>query len=254
MRRIVLEEPVTRFAVWSGRTGWMALAVTGIAALLVRAGRIEADAGLAAILAGAGFAAVAVALALAAFQRIWSEGRRGLGAAVGGLALGLLVLAPPAAVVAIRQIAPQPLDVATDASKAPLFSTSPAALAARGGWSGPAGAPADGGTATPPLLLDLPFAEVVAIAERAAAARGLTVIERPDAAADGEEGPARLDARGRTLVLRLPVELTVRITPVGERARIDARAAAPLGNHDLGGNLAVLRAYLGEIEFLAELR
>ncbi|MCG6122410.1 MAG: DUF1499 domain-containing protein [Microvirga sp.] len=254
MRRIVIEEPVTRFAVWSGRTGWMALAVTGIAALLIRAGRIEAEAGLAAILTGAVFAGAAVVLALAAFARIWSEGRLGVGRAITGLALGLLVLAPPSLLLASRQFAPQPLDVATDAARAPLFSTSAAALAARGGWTGPSGLPSDGGASTAPLLLDLPFADVVAIAQRAAVARGLTVIERPDIAEPGAEAPARLDARGRTLVLRLPIELTVRITPVGERARIDARAAAPRGNHDLGGNVTVLRAYLEEIEFLAELR
>ncbi|TVR10136.1 MAG: DUF1499 domain-containing protein [Salinarimonadaceae bacterium] len=254
MRRINLEEPVTRFATWSGRTGWMALAVTGIAALLVRADRIEAEAGLAAIVAGIGFAGIAVALALAAFVRIWSEGRRGLGRAFAGLALGLIVLGPPTFLAASRQIEPQPLDVATDATRALSFSTSPATVEARGGWTGPPAPPSEGGPGAAPLLLDLSFRNVVAIAQRAASARGLSVIERPEIVRSDEEMTARLEARGRTLVLRLPVELTVRITSVGERTRIDARAAAPLGNHDLGGNVDVLRAYLEEIEFLASLQ
>jgi len=44
------------------------------------------------------------------------------------------------------------------------------------------------------------------------------------------------------------------VSPAGDGARIDARAASPLGNHDLGGNVAELRAYLEEVDFLAEMR
>lgn len=254
MRRIAIEEPVTRFALWSRRMGWMALGVAGIAAILVRSGRIDAGAGAAAILSGAGFASLAVLLALAAFARIWSEGRKGLAAALTGFALGAAILAPPAAILAIRHLAPQPLDVATDAQDPPAFSTAPGAVAARGGWTGPTGAPADGAEiGAPPLLLDLPFPDVVAIARRAAAAQGLRVIEEPTATAETDE-PATIEASGRTLVLRLPLELTIRVTPIGERAKVDARAAAPRGNHDLSGNVALLRAYLDEVAFIAELR
>ena len=78
MRRIIVVEPMSRSAIWSKRMALMALAVTSIALLLTRSRQIELDAGMVAILGGLGFAVLALILALMAFARIWSEGRRGL--------------------------------------------------------------------------------------------------------------------------------------------------------------------------------
>ena len=67
---------------------------------------------------------------------------------------------------------------------------------------------------------------------------------------EAEMRPVTLEASGETPILRLPLRLAVRITPVGDRVRIDARATAPQGNYDIGANSALLRAYLAEIVFL----
>lgn len=68
--------------------------------------------------------------------------------------------------------------------------------------------------------------------------------------AQDDTRPITLEAAGETPILRLPLRLSVRITPVGDRVRIDARATAPQGNYDIGANSALLRAYLDEIAFL----
>jgi hypothetical protein len=258
MRRKIFEEPVSRAAIWSRRMAWMGIAVTLIAVLLTRGGRIEQEAGLTAILSGLGFGVVALILALAAFARIWMEGRRGLGSAVGGFVLAILLLAFPAYLLGLGIMTPQPRDIATDPADPPRFSRSPAALAARSGWSGGA-LPATERTSfrrahpgLAPVVLDLPLEDAFTLARRAAVARGLAIIEA-EAPSETRAGGS-IEARTRTWVLQLPVEITIRVMPLGEGARIDARAAAPAGNHDIGANVAELRAYLEEVDFLADMR
>jgi hypothetical protein len=258
MRRKIFEEPVSRAAIWSGRMAWMGIAVTVIAVLLTRGGRIEFEAGLTAIVSGLAFGVLALILALAAFARIWMEGRRGLGSAIAGFVLAILLLVFPAYLLGLQIMTPQPRDIATDLSNPPQFSRSPAALAARSGWIGgplPATERTTFRRAHPGLaavVLDLPVEDAFAIARRAAIARGLTIIEA-DAPTEGRTSGS-IEARTRTWVLRLPVEITIRVMPLGEGARIDARAAAPAGNHDIGGNVSELRAYLEEVDFLADMR
>jgi hypothetical protein len=237
---------------------WMGIAVTGIAVFLTRSGRIEHEPGLTAILSGLAFGILAVILALAAFARIWMEGKRGLGSAIGGFLLAVLLLALPAYIIAIQSVTAQPRDISTDLVNPPEFSRSPVALSARSGWLGgplPVNERTSFRRAHPglsPVVLDMALEDAVAIARRAASARGLAIIE----VEDPDEGrmSTRIEARTRSLLLRLPVEVTIRVMPVGEAARIDARAAAPVGNYDLGGNVAVLREYLDEVAFLANAR
>jgi hypothetical protein len=257
MRRKIFEEPVSRTAIWSRRMAWMGIAVTAIAVLLTRGGSIEQEAGLTAILSGLAFGVLAVILALAAFARIWMEGRRGFGSAVGGFLLGVLLLAFPAYLLGLEITTPQPRDIATDLANPPGFSRSPAVLAARSGWTGgalPATEPTRFRRAHPglsPVVLDLPVEDAFALARRAADARGLTIIEAQTPSEAGSVGS--IEARTQTWVLRLPVEITIRVMPLGEGARIDARAASPAGNHDIGGNVSELRAYLEEVDFLADM-
>ena len=77
MRHLILEEPVSRSAVWSVRLAWFGLAVTLVAVALLRFGSVELTPGLVALGAGLSFALTAAVLALLAFIRIWTEGRRG---------------------------------------------------------------------------------------------------------------------------------------------------------------------------------
>jgi hypothetical protein len=258
MRRKIFEEPVSRSATWSRRMAWMGIAVTGIAVFLTRSGRIEHEPGLTAILSGIAFGVLAMILALAAFTRIWMEGKRGLGSAIGGFVLAILLLALPAYIMAIQGVTAQPRDISTDPTNPPEFSRSPVALSARSGWIGgqlPIHERTSFRRAHPglsPVVLDMAHEDAVAIARRAAAATDLTIIETE--VPDEGRTSTRIEARTHSLMLRLPVEVTIRVMPVGEAARIDARAAAPVGNYDLGGNVAVLRAYLDEVAFLANAR
>lgn len=254
MRRLIIEEPVSRAAGWARRLAWFALAVTLIAVALLRFGAVEPTPGFAALGAGLMLALAAAGCALVAFARIWTEGRRGFGLAVKGLLLACLILAYPAWFAFKALTLPALTDISTDIEDPPLFSRSRAALEARGRV--PPDVPPDlrrkQREAYPqiaPLSLDLPPYEAYELVRKAAANRGWQVIEamRPG----GRVGLGRLEAIDRTFLLRIPDDVTVRIRPRADGARIDVRSASRIGRHDLGQNAARIRRFLDEVSNLA---
>ena len=256
MRRLIVEEPVSRPAIWSTRVAWFALAVTVMAVVFLRFGWVEAASGLVPLAAGLGLAVLAVGLALAAFVRVWSQGRRGLGRAVRGVLIAALVLGWPGW-LAVRAVTLPPIaDVSTDIEDPPAFSRSRAALAARGGRVPPEIGQAERrqqAAAYPevsPLLLEVSAEEAFDFAVRAAQSRGWQLVESQKPG--GRMGLGHIEAVDRTFLLRLPDDVTVRVRPLADGARIDVRSASRIGRHDLGQNARRIRRYLDEITELAE--
>src|SRR5208282_5997015 len=101
MRRLIVEEPVSRAAVWSRRAAIFALATAGVAIGLSRLGGVEsAAAALTVFGAALTLAALAILLAGAAAAVIWRTGRRGADQAAFGLALSAAIVAYPAYLMA----------------------------------------------------------------------------------------------------------------------------------------------------------
>ena len=255
MRRLIVEEPVSRAALWAPRVAWFALAVTVMAVAMIRFGLVELMPGVAALVAGLFLAVEGAGLALFAFVRIWMEGRRGLGKAIRGLVLALLILGYPG-YFAVRALIRPPLnDVSTDIDDPPTFSRSRAALEARGGRIPPDVAPEarrlqrQSYPQIAPLTLDLPAEQVYDLVRRAAQSRGWQIIEA--ARPGGRVGLGRLEAVDRTFLLRLPDDITVRIRPRADGARIDVRCASRIGQHDLGQNAQRIQRFLEEVANLA---
>lgn len=255
MRRLIIEEPVSRPAKWAPMLAWFALAVTVMCVLLIRFGQIDYQSGFVALGAGLAIAGVAVAMSFMGFVRIWQEGRRGLGSAIKGLVIAILVLAYPAW-FAVKAVTLPPInDVTTDTEDPPVFSRSRAALDARGGR-----VPPDVGSAVremqreayvqiAPLTLDLAPAETFALVRKAAENLGWQVIEAVPPG--GRIGSGRLEAVDRTFLLKLPDDVTVRIRPRADGTRIDIRSASRIGTHDLGANAQRIRDFLEEVSNLA---
>jgi uncharacterized protein (DUF1499 family) len=255
MRHLILEEPYSRPAKWSPMLAWFALAVTVMAVLMIRFGRIDYDAGFVALGGGLAAALLAVGLSIIGFVRIWQEGRRGLGSAIKGLIIASLVLAYPAWLSVRAVTLPAIADVSTDTEDPPAFSRSRAALDARKGLVPPDVSPEaremqrEAYVQIAPLTLDLGPEEAFALVRKAAENLGWQVIEA--APPGGRMGTGRLEAVDRTMFLRLPDDVTVRIRPRVDGTRIDIRSASRMGRHDFGANAKRIRAFLEEASNLA---
>ncbi|MBF9231895.1 DUF1499 domain-containing protein [Microvirga alba] len=255
MRHLIIEEPFSRPAKWSPMLAWFALVVSVMAAALIRWNRIDYPAGFVALGSGLLVAFIAVGLSLVAFIRIWQEGRRGLGKAIRGLLIAALVLAYPGW-MAVKAVTLPPInDISTDTDNPPAFSRSRAALEARNGRVPPDATPEarerqrEAYVQIAPLNLDVDPDEAFALVREAATNLGWQVIEALPPG--GRIGTGRLDAIGHSFLLNLPDDITVRIRPRADGARIDIRSASRIGTHDLGANAARIRAFLEETSNLA---
>lgn len=255
MRRLIIEEPVSRPARWSPTVASFALVVTVMAVLLIRVERVDYTAGFIVLGTGLALALLSIVLSGLAFVRIWQEGRRGFGSAVRGALIAALVLAYPSW-FAVRAVTLPPInDVSTDTENPPAFSRSRAALEARGGRVPPEVSAADrelqrdAYVQIAPITLDLPPEDAFEIVRKAAQNRGWQIVEavRPG----GRLGLGRLEAVDRTFLLRLPDDVTVRLRPRADGTRIDIRSASRFGRHDLGANAQRIRAFLEEVSNLA---
>jgi len=255
MRRLPYEDPVTRAGPLARTVAILAVLITLFAVVLVRDPRAEAGPALATLGAGLALAVLAILCAGFAFVRVWREGARGLGAALTGLFLACALLAYPA-FVGLRALGqPALTDVSTDIDNPPAFSRSRAADAARDGHYIPEpgmGARAGQRAAYPqvaPLTLDLGADVAFELARKAAVNRHWQIIEaiRPG----GRLGNGHIEAVSRGLLLNLADDVTVRVHPRGDGARIDVRSASRLGGHDFGANADRIRAYLDEVANLA---
>ena len=255
MRRQLLDEPVTRAGRYARTLAIFSLLVCAMAVLMVRSPSAEAMPALAVLGSGIALSLVAVLLALFAFLRVWREGAGGLGAALGGLFIASLVLAYPAYAALKGVRLPALTDVSTDIERPPAFSRSRLAFAARDGRYPPdPGAPAREmqRAAYPqiaPLTLDVEADEAFELARKAAVNRKWQIVEaiRPG----GRMGNGRIEAVARSRLLNLPADVTVRVHPRADGARIDVRSASRIGSRDLGDNADRIRSYLDEVANLA---
>ncbi len=248
-RRSFIEEKPSPWAVWSSRLALFSVAVGLLSGVVLATGFLEFGPALATLGAALAFAAVAILFAFAAFISIWRQGSSGLGRALAGLFLGILLLAYPAYLAQRAYKLPPINDVSTDTTNPPRFVT----LAAQ--------RPADhvaypgGPTASRqreaypdivPLQLDLPVRSAYEVA--------LGVIQAhkwPIANAQPPAGPRRdalIETTARSMVLGFREDIVVRITPVGSGSRIDLRSASRVPAPDLGTNARRLRGLLDEID------
>lgn len=252
MRRLILEEPVTAAAIWSRRLALFALALAGIAVFLLRARAADITAGISVFGFAILSACAAVLLAGAAAVVVWRTGRRGMGVAVMGVLIAAAVLAWPAWLTAKAVRLPMLNDITTDLADPPAFSRSSRALAARGGHA-PAEIPAERRVpqveAYPnvqPILVDLEPDEAFKLVLRAATALGWRIVDQTPPG--GRRGDGRIDAVDRSLVMRFPDDITIRIRPLAAQTRIDVRSVSRYGRHDFGVNARRIERFAEEMQ------
>jgi hypothetical protein len=257
MRRLVLEQPASRAAIWAVRIALFAGVVTVYGLFVVRGGQQDLP-GFAAFGSGFALAGLALILALAGATAIWSRGLTGARRVLLASALAVGLLSIPAYVTLQALTLPALTDVSTDLENPPAFSRSRAALAARNGH-----VPAELSRASrepqraaysrlTPFLTDLPAEEAYTLALRAAQAIGWRIIEQ--AAPGGRSGLGRIEAIATSRILKLENDITIRVRPRVDGARVDVRSASRLPMHDLGANAARVTAFLDELQALSTAR
>ena len=253
MRRLVLEQPPSRAAIWSVRIALFAVVVTLYGTLLVRGGQHGLP-GLAALGSGFALAALTVLVALVGGVMIWNHGLKGARRVSLAIALGIAVLTAPATMLVQLARLPALNDITTDIDDPPAFSRSRAALAARGGLV-PAERPRESRLPQReayqriiPIITELPAEEAFQIALTAARNMGWQVIE--GTVPGGRTGAGRIDAIATTRILRFADDVTIRIRPRVGGSRIDVRSVSRQGRHDLGTNARRIQSFGDEVQLL----
>lgn len=248
-RRSFIEENPSPWAIWSSRLALFGLAVGLLSGIILATGFLEFGPALATLVAALAFAAVAILFAFAAFISIWRKGVSGLGRALRGLFLGLLLLAYPAYLAQRAYKLPPINDISTDTTNPPRF----VALAPQ--------RPADhidypGGTTASrqraaypdivPLLTDLPVRNAYAVVLSVIQGHKWPIANAQPPAATRRD--AVVETTARSMVLGFREDIVIRIAPAGTGSRIDLRSASRIPAPDLGTNAARLRGLLEEID------
>lgn len=253
MRRLVLEQPLSRAAVWSTRIALFAVVVTIYGVFVVRSGQHGAP-GLAALGSGFVLAALTLVTAFVGGVMIWNRGLKGSRRILVASLIGLGLLSAPAYVAFKVITLPTLNDIATDIDDPPPFSRSRAALAARNGH-----VPIEREKAArliqreayqriTPIITELSAEEAFDLALKAARNMGWQVIE--STVPGGRSGNGRIEAIATTRLLRFSDDITIRIRPRVDGSRIDIRSASRVGQHDLGVNAARIQAFGDQVQLL----
>jgi len=250
VRRVVFgDEPRSKLANWSGRFALFGLLVAVLSVIILRSGLLEIGPALATFAAALIFAGLAVILAFASFVVIWRQGLKGLGRAILGLCLGLLLLAYPAYLGYRATVLPAINDITTDPDNPPRFE---ALLRAR-----PAGRVTYPGAKTSalqratypdlvPLQLSVPPKTAYDIALALVTKRKWRIADaRPPATGRRD---AVIEAVAQTMIMGFRDDVVIRISPLGPGSRVDVRSASRFGDTDFGANAARVRALLEDID------
>lgn len=248
-RRSYIEENPSSWAVWSSRLALFSLAVGFLSAIILATGFLEFGPALATLGAALAFAAVAILFALAAFVSIWRQGVSGLGRALRGLFLGLLLLAYPAYLAQRAYKLPAINDISTDTTNPPRF----VALASQRPANHidyPGGTTASRQRAAypdiTPLQLDLPVRSAYPVVLGVIQAHKWPIANAQPPA--GARRDAVIETTARSMVLGFREDVVIRIMPAGSGSRIDLRSASRVPAPDLGTNAARLRGLLDDID------
>jgi len=262
-RHRIIDEPVSRLAVWARRIALFSLVATVIAVIVVRSGALEIVPALSTLAGALMLAVVAILLALGAFVVIWFEGAAGLPQALSALFIGLALIAYPAYLGIKASRLPAIYDITTDPIDPPQFDAiarlrprdaNPIAYEGLYAADQQHTAYAD----IEPDLTDSTAQEAYDAAMKVIAKRKWRVVDaRPPQAAlpaaNARTPPSasrdgRIEAIARTPILGFRDDVVVRVRATSDGARIDVRSASRYGRHDFGTNAARVRNLIGDID------
>lgn len=201
---------------------------------------------------GVGIIGALISLLLAAMSMvsIWRHGHSGAGRAITGSLVSLLILAGPSWYLPDLLLLPRINDVATDPAAAPRFE----ALVMQRPVSNKRISYPDNGFALQqasaypdirPMVLERSPEETYDLVREAVKRMDWEVVteQKPN-----EEGPGRIEAVSRTLVMGFPDDVVIRVAPEGNETRVDVRSSSRFGQHDFGTNARRIRRLFASVK------
>lgn len=248
-RRPFHDMPISKTAIWSSRFAFFAFAVAALSIIIVRSNLLEIGPALTTFGAALGFAALAILLAFAAFVVIWRQGCAGLGRALLGLFLGLVLLAYPAFLGTRALRLPAISDITTDTANPPRFDAlvrqrPPDRVAYPG--SAVAALQHAGYPDLAPLQLDAPPKTAYDAALALVTKRKWTIVDARGPALGRRD--AVIEAVARTPIMGFRDDIVIRFLPIGPGTRVDMRSASRVGTHDFGANASRVRSFLEDMD------
>lgn len=242
------ELPMSRLAIWSWRFALFGLVVAVLSIIIVRTGLLEVAPALVTFGAALLFALFGVLLAFFAFVVIWRQGLPGLGRAIAGLMLGVLILIYPGYLGYRASKVPGINDITTDTAHPPPFGKL-AALRPPGTDNYPAKFAALQAKAYPdigPLEFDasprVAYRETLKLIEK----RKWQVVDEmpPVGNRDG-----MIEAVTHTMIMGFPDDVVIRVSAAADNgSRVDVRSASRYGHNDFGANARRVVALLADID------
>ena len=251
-RRRITEQPPSRLAIWSRRIALFSLVATFIAIVVVRSGALEIVPALSTLGGALALAMLAILLAFGAAVSIWKDGVGGIGEAVTGLLIGLVLIAYPLYVGVKAYKLPAIYDITTDPIDPPRFDAiarlrprdaNPVAYAGLYTAEQQRTAYSD----IEPDMTSVSPQEAYDAAMKVITKRKWHVVDaRPPQGTAPRDG--LIEAIARTPILGFRDDVAVRVRATHEGARIDVRSASRYGRHDLGTNAARVRSLIEDID------
>jgi hypothetical protein len=267
VRRRILEEPVSRLAIWSRRVALFSLVATFIGVIIVRSGALDVVPAVSTLAGALALAVVAILLALGAGIMIWKDGLGGFRQAASAVLIGLALIGYPAYLGVRAYQLPAIYDVTTDPIDPPQFDaiarlrprdanpvTYQGLYAAELQHVAYSDIEAEQTTATPQEAFDAAMKVISKRRWRVVNARppaqGLppTRVSNARVPQDFSGRDGIIEAVARSLILGFREDVVVRIRATNDGTRIDARSASRYGRNDLGSNATRMRNLMSDID------
>jgi uncharacterized protein (DUF1499 family) len=253
-RRRIADEPMSRMAIWARRCAFFSLVATILSIIIVRWGILELEPALATFGAALLVAVLGIVLAFGAFVVVWKDGIDGVGYAFAAIGIGLALLLYPAYLGYRAYRLPMINDITTDPIDPPRFEVlarlRPRDAVAYAGLY----AAEQQKRAYPdiePLSVNvtpkIAYDEAMKIIMKH---KWRVVVDRPP-----QQGrrDGLIEAVARTPIMGFREDVSLRIRPEDDGARIDVRSASRFGRHDFGSNASRIRGLLEEIDARASI-
>jgi hypothetical protein len=250
MAAVLMARQEARAAPWARRAGALAVALLITAGLSHRYGLLDTP-GLFAVMAVVpAFSILALVLAALAFRRIWNNDDLGTSDLAAAAMLAILALAPYLAGGLLYATRPMLVDISSDTDNPPPMPM--AAAERRPGMNPlPPISPANAASqaAAYPLVTgrryDLTLDQTLETVRTLIRERGWEVRAENLGVPSNE---VTIEARARTPVLALPVDIGIRLIEDDGSIFVDMRSAWPYGPNDLGDNAGRIANFLEELD------